>query len=160
MVEYFFKITFDTQYMPVFFYHFLYIWQHWVICSRKWYYVFTFEFTMSTLREDIVIQLKIIEHLSGNNDKNMTNDFPISSSNWHIAHSSYSSNKRQRGSKNIHSETSNTLAPLLTENPDDITKCSSINIALGNSKKSHLIKLMSHFDKKKKSRCMYHWKSY
>ena len=105
---------------------------------------------MSTLREDIVIQLKIIEHLSGNNDKNMTNDFPISSSNWHIAHSSYSSNKRQRRSKNIHSETSNTLAPLLTENPDDITKCSSINIALGNSKKSHLIKLMSHFDKKRR----------
>ena len=28
---------------------------------------------MSTLREGIVIQLKIIEHLSGNNDKNMAN---------------------------------------------------------------------------------------
>ena len=45
----------------------------------------------------------------------------------------------------IHFETSNKLAPLLTENTDDVTKCSSTNIASANSKKSHPIKLISQF---------------
>ena len=45
----------------------------------------------------------------------------------------------------IHFETSNKLAPLLMENTDDVTKCSSTNIASANSKKSHPIKLISQF---------------
>ena len=45
----------------------------------------------------------------------------------------------------IYFETSNNFAPLLTENTDDVTKCSSTNIALANSKKSHPIILISHF---------------
>ena len=56
--------------------------------------------------------------------------------------------KKQKGSMDIHFENSNKLAPLLTENTDDITKCSSTNIALANSKKSHPIKLISHLERK------------
>ena len=75
----------------------------------------------TTLRENILTQLKTIENLSGNNDRSRTNtpiidktrqknDFNIINSNWQIAHSSKSSNKRQRGSKDIHFETSNKFA--------------------------------------------------
>ena len=75
----------------------------------------------TTLRENILTQLKTIENLSGNNDRSRTNtpiidktrqknDFNINNSNWQIAHSSKSSNKRQRGSKDIHFETSNKFA--------------------------------------------------
>ena len=115
----------------------------------------------TTLRENILTQLKIIENLSGNNDRSTTNtpiiykiiqknDFNINNSNWQIAHSSKSSNKGQRGSKDIHFETSNKFTLLLTENTDDVTKCSSTNIALANSKKSHPIKLISHFEEKRR----------
>ena len=94
----------------------------------------------TTLRENILTQLKIIENLSGNNDKStihtsiidktkQKNDFNMNSSNWKIAYSSESSNKRQRESKDIHFETSNKFASLLTENTDDVTKSSSTNIA-------------------------------
>ena len=55
------------------------------------------------------------------------------------------SRKKQKLSMDIHFETSNKLAPLLTENTDDVTKCSSTNIASANSKKSHPIKLISQF---------------
>ena len=50
----------------------------------------------------------------------------------------------------IHFETSNKLAPLLTENTDDVTKCSSTNIVSANSKKFHPIKLISHFEGKRR----------
>ena len=56
--------------------------------------------------------------------------------------------KKQKGSMDFHFETSNKLAPLLTENTDDVTKCSSTNIASANSKKSHPFKLISHFEGK------------
>ena len=46
----------------------------------------------------------------------------MNNSNWQIAHSSKSNNKRQRGSMDIYFETSNKFALLLTENTDDITK--------------------------------------
>ena len=36
------------------------------------------------------------------------------------------------------------------ENTDDVTKCSSTNIASANSRKSHPIKLISHFERKRK----------
>ena len=109
-----------------------------------------------TLKESILTQLKIIENLSGNKNRSTTNtpiiaktkqrnDFDINNSNWQIAHSSKSCNKRQRELMHIHFETSNNFAPLLTENTDDVTKCSSTNIALANSKKSHPIILISHF---------------
>ena len=39
---------------------------------------------------------------------------------------------------------------MLTEDTDDITKCSSTNIASVNSKKSHPIKLISHFERKRR----------
>ena len=94
----------------------------------------------TTLRENILTQLKIIENLSGSNDKNtintsiidktkQKNDFNMNNSNWQIACSSKNSNKRQRESKDIHFETSNKFASLLTENTDDVTKSSSTNIA-------------------------------
>ena len=109
-----------------------------------------------TLKENVLTQLKIIENLSGNKNRSTTNtpiidktrqrnDFDINNSNWQIAHSSKSCNKRQIESMHIHFETSNNFAPLLTENTDDVTKCSSTNIALANSKKSHPIILISHF---------------
>ena len=115
----------------------------------------------TTLRENILTQFKIIENLCGNNDRNTANtpiidktkqknDFNVNNSNWQIAHSSKSSNKRQRGSKDIHFETSNRFTPLMTENTDDVIKCSSTNIASTNSKKSHPIKLISHFERKKR----------
>ena len=50
----------------------------------------------------------------------------------------------------IHFETSNKLAPLLTENTDDVTKCSSTNIVSTNSKKFHPIKLINHFEGKRR----------
>ena len=67
----------------------------------------------TTLTENILTQLKIIENLSGNNDRNTTNtpiidktkqknDFKINNSNWKISYSSKSSSKRQSGSKDIH----------------------------------------------------------
>ena len=58
--------------------------------------------------------------------------------------------KKQRGPKDIHFETSNKFAPLLTGNTDEVTKCSSTNIALAYSKKSHPIKLISHFERKRR----------
>ena len=78
------------------------------------------------MRENILTRLKIVENLFGNNDRNTTNtpiidktkqknDFNINNSNWQIAHSSKSGNKRQRGSKDIHFETSSKSVPLLTE---------------------------------------------
>ena len=45
-VEYFSKTFVDVQYVPVFVYYFLYVWQHWVACYRKWYWIFTFGFTV------------------------------------------------------------------------------------------------------------------
>ena len=121
----------------------------------------------TTLRENILIQLKIIENLSGNNDRSTTNtpitgktkqknDFNIYNSYWQIAHSPERSNKRQRESMDIHYEFSNEFAPLLTENTDDVIKCSSTNKASANSKKSQPIKLIRHFRKKKKSRSLCH----
>ena len=115
----------------------------------------------TTLRENIMTQLKNIENLSGNNDRRTANtpiidktkqknDFNINNSNWQIAHSSKSSNKRQRGSKDIHFETSSKSVPLLTEKTDYVTKCSSTNMASANSKKSHPIKLISHFQRKRR----------
>ena len=115
----------------------------------------------TTLRENILTQLKIIENLSGSNDKNtintsiidktkQKNDFNMNNSNWQIACSSKNSNKRQRESKDIHFETSNKFASLLTENTDDVTKSSSSSIASANSKKSHPIKLISHFERKRR----------
>ena len=50
----------------------------------------------------------------------------------------------------IHFETTNKFIPLLRENTDDVTKCSSTNIASANSKKPHPIKLISHFEKKRR----------
>ena len=47
------------------------------------------------------------------------NDFKINYSNWLIAHSTKNSNKKQRGSKDIHFETSSKFATLLAENIDD-----------------------------------------
>ena len=119
----------------------------------------------ATLTENILTQLKIVENLSGNNDRNTTNtsiidktkkksDFNINNSNWQIAHSSKSSIKSQRGSKDIHFSTSNKFAPLLTENADDVTKCSSTNIASANSKKSHPIKLIELERKRRPDICV------
>ena len=116
----------------------------------------------TTLRENILTQLKNIENLSGNNDRRTANtpiidktkqknDFNINNSNWQIAHSSKSSNKRHRESKDIHFENSNRFTPLLTENTDDVTKSSSTIIASANSKKSHPMKLISHFERKSRS---------
>ena len=113
---------------------------------------------IKNLRENILTQLKIIENLSGTNDRSTTNtpiidktkqknNFNLNNSNWQIVHSSKSSNKRQRESKGIHFETSNKFAPLLTENTDDVTKGSSTNIASANSKKPHPIELISHFER-------------
>ena len=115
-----------------------------------------------TLRENILNQLIIIENLSGNSDRSTTNtpiidktkqknDFNINNPDWKIAQSSKSSNKRQRESMDIHFETTNKFAPLLTENTDDFTKCSSTNIASANSKKSHPITLINHFKRKRRS---------
>ena len=42
----FIKIIADAQYVPVFVYYFLNVWQHWTVCYRKWYWVFTVMFTM------------------------------------------------------------------------------------------------------------------
>ena len=67
-----------------------------------------------------------------------------------MVHSSKSSNKSQRESKDIHFETSNKDTPFLTENIDDVTKSSSTNIASANSKKSHYIKMISHFERKRR----------
>ena len=39
---------------------------------------------------------------------------------------------------------------MLTENTDNVTKSSSTNIASANSRKSHPIKLISHFERKKR----------
>ena len=61
----------------------------------------------TTLRENILTHLKVIENLPGNNDRNTTNtliidktkqknDFNINNSDWPITHSSKNSNKRQR----------------------------------------------------------------
>ena len=50
----------------------------------------------------------------------------------------------------IHFKTSNKFAPLLTENKDDVIKCSLTNIASANSKKAHPIKLISHFERKRR----------
>ena len=33
----FIKTIADAQYVPVFVYYFLYVWQHWTVCYRKWY---------------------------------------------------------------------------------------------------------------------------
>ena len=49
----------------------------------------------------------------------------------------------------IHFETSNKFIPLLRENTDDVTKCSSTSIASPNSKKPHPIISISRFEKKK-----------
>ena len=100
--------------------------------------------------------------MSGYNDRNTTNtpiidktnqknDFNINNCNWQITHFSKSSNERQRESKDIHFETSNKFAPLLMENTDDVTKSSSTKIASATSKKSHPIKLISHFERKKRA---------
>ena len=62
--------------------------------------------------------------------------------------------KKQKGSMDIHFETSYKLAPLVTENTDDVTKCSSTNIASANSKKSHPIKLISHFERQEDQICV------
>ena len=113
------------------------------------------------MRENILIQLKIIENLSGNNDRGTTNtpiigktkqknDFNIYNSYWHIAHTSKRSNKRQRESMDQF-EISNEFAPLLTENTDDVIKCSSTNKASANSKKSQPIKLIRHFERKRRA---------
>ena len=113
------------------------------------------------MRENILTQLKIIENVSGYNDRSTTNtsiidktkqenDFNINNSNWQIARSSKSSNKRQRESMDIHLETNNKFISLLTENTDDVTKCSSTNIASANSKKPHPNKLISHFERKRR----------
>ena len=115
----------------------------------------------TTFRENILTQLKIIENVSGYNDRSTTNtpiidktkqknDYNINNSNWQIAHSSKISNKRQRESMDIYFETNNKFTPLLTENADDVTKCSSTNIASANSKKSHPNKLISHFERKRR----------
>ena len=55
----------------------------------------------------------------------------------------------------IHFETSNKFIPLLRENTDDVTKCSSTSIASANSKKPHPIILISHFEKKKEEDQIY-----
>ena len=47
-------------------------------------------------------------------------------------------------------ETSNKFPPLITKNTDDVTKCSSANIASADSKKSHPVKLISHFERKRR----------
>ena len=115
----------------------------------------------TTFRENILTQLKIIENVSGYNDRSTTNtpiidktkqknDYNINNSNWQIAHSFKISNKRQRESMDIYFETKNKFTPLLTENADDVTKCSSTNIASANSKKSHPNKLISHFERKRR----------
>ena len=60
---------------------------------------------ITTARENILTQLKIIENLSSNNNRSTTktpiidktkqkNDFNINNSNWQMAHSSKSSSKR------------------------------------------------------------------
>ena len=54
----------------------------------------------------------------------------------------------------IRFEISNKLDPLKTENTDDVTKCSSTKIASANSKKSHPIKLISHFERKRPDICV------
>ena len=72
----------------------------------------------------------------------------MNNSNWQIAHSSESSNKNQRESMDIHFESSNKFAPLLTENIDDATKFSLTNTTSAYSKKSHPTKLISHFERK------------
>ena len=71
-------------------------------------------------------------------------------SNCQIAHSSKSSSKRQGESMGIHFETNNKFTPLLTENTDDVAKCSSTNIASANSQKSHPNKLIRHFERKRR----------
>ena len=50
----------------------------------------------------------------------------------------------------IHFETNNKFTPLLTENTDDVAKCSSTNIASANSQKSHPNKLIRHFERKRR----------
>ena len=55
-----------------------------------------------------------------------------------------------KGSKDIHFETSNKFAPLLKENTDNVTKCSSTNIASPNSKKSYPLNLISDFERKRR----------
>ena len=47
-------------------------------------------------------------------------------------------------------ETRNKFALLVMENTDDATKCSSTNTASANSKKSYPIKLISHFERKRR----------
>ena len=111
----------------------------------------------NTLRENILIQLKIIKTLSGNNErktnipiKNKTkknNDFKTNNSNRQTTHSTKNSNKRQRGSIDIHFETSNKFAPLLMANIDDFTTCKLTNITSANSKKPHQKPLFSNNDK-------------
>ena len=54
----------------------------------------------------------------------------------------------------IRFETSNKFDPLMMENTADVTKCSSTNIASVNSKKSHPIKLISHFERKRPDICV------
>ena len=72
----------------------------------------------------------------------------MNNSNWQITDSSESSNKNQRESMDIHFESSNKFAPLLTENIDDATKFSLTNTTSAYSKKSHPTKLISHFERK------------
>ena len=50
----------------------------------------------------------------------------------------------------IHFESDNKFTSLLTENTDDVTKCSSTDIASTNSKKFNPIKLISHFERKRR----------
>ena len=50
----------------------------------------------------------------------------------------------------IHFESDNKFTSLLTENTDDVTKCSSTDIASTNSKKFNPMKLISYFERKRR----------
>ena len=57
---------------------------------------------------------------------------------------------KDRETMDIHFETGNKFASLLGENTDDVTKCSSTDIASTNSKKFNPNKLISHFERKRR----------
>ena len=89
----------------------------------------------TTLRENILTHLKVIENLPGNSDRNTTNTLIIDNTKQKMTYIItiiligrslilLKIATKDRGSKNIHFETSNKFAPWLTENTDDVTKCS------------------------------------
>lgn len=92
----------------------------------------------TTLRENILIEQKIIKNLSGNNERKTANTLikdktkqnnewhfvlTLNNPDWQTTHSTETSNNRQRRSNDILFETSKKFAPLLMENIDDFTAC-------------------------------------